>query len=258
MSFKDYVRPLISPSFRWLTFLTLSYITCLRSDLISLSQVSNFGALTISQGVLTPEIGLEDGVVRAWSSAAAEAGAFSMLRVLSFREQKHVTPKVFNYLNSFPSLALVGFEDCSVGRKDEDEALAYGWKYKTGRRLNEFPSEVGKVDETRDSAAHACFRAAGAYSVERMTAKGVEAINSLPVLHFSLGAKPRDAGFNANGNYKLQCFERIKGWTQLVEASKEPKRSLSQGVQVDRPARKKPVLRASKQQSANDFFLGLG
>ena len=258
MSLEDYIRPLISPSFQWLTFLTLSHITCLRSDLISLSQVLNLGALTISQGILTPDIGLEDGVVRAWSSAAAEAGAFSMLRVLNFREQKYITSKVFNNLISFPSLALVSFEDCSVGVKDKEAALACGWKYKTGQRLNEFPSEVGKVSETWDSAVHACFCAAGAYSVERMTAKGVEATNSLPVLHFSLGAKPRDAGLNTNGKYKLQCFERIKGWTQLVEASKDTKRSLSQGVQEDGPARKKPVLRASKQQSANDFLLGLG
>ena len=258
MSLEDYIRPLISPSFRWLTFLTLSHITCRRSDLISLSQVLNLGALTISQGILTPDIGLEDGVVRAWSSAAAETGAFSMLQVLNFREQKHITSKVFNYLNSFPSLALISFEDCSVGVKDKEAALACGWKRKTGRRLNEFPFETGKVNETWDSAVQACFRAAGPYSVERMTANGIEAIKSLPVLHFSLGAKPRDAGLSTNGSYKLQCFERIKGWTQFGESSKDPKQSLSQGVQVDGPARKKPVLRASKQQSANDFFLGLG
>lgn len=257
MGFNDYMGPLVSHSLDWLTFLTLSNITCFRGDLISLSRLSNLGVLTIGCGVSTPDIGLEDGVVRAWSNAAAEADAFSMLRVLNLREQKHVTARIFSYLCCFPSLGLVNFEACSVGIKDKGIASASAWKCKTGRLLNDFLSEIGKVDKTWDSAIHACFRAAGAYNVDRMTHGGVEAINSLPVLHFSLGAKPSDAGFNASGNYKLQCFERIQGWTPPVEISNERKRPNSQVAQSRSMPRKKPVVRASKQNSMGDLFLGL-
>jgi len=258
MGFNDYMTPLNSPAFQWLTFLTLSNITCLRNDLIALSRMANLGALTIGQGVLTPDVGLEDGVVRAWSNAAAEADAFSMLRVLNLREQKHITPRVFSYLHHFPSLALFNLEAYSISTKDREAALASGWKYKTGRMLNEHLSETGKFDKTWDSAVHACFRAAGAYGIERMTAEGVEAINSLPVLHFSLGAMPRDAGLNASGNYKLQCFERVKGWAPPVEGQKYSKPSISEVSHSSGGPRKKPVSRASKQQNARDFFLGLG
>ena len=257
MAFNDYMAPLMSPSFQWLTFLTLSNITCHRIDLVKISRMPNLGALTVGQGVLAPDVGLEDGIVRAWSNAAAEADAFSMLRVLNLRGQNHITSRIFSYLHKFPSLALFNAEACSIGVKDKEVALAGGWKYKTGRILNDFLSEIGKVDKTWDSAVHACFRAAGAYSIERMTADGVEAINSLPVLHFSLGAAPPDAGFNASGNYTLQCFERVKGWTPPANVKKDLKRSMTEIAQPSGMPRKKPVIRASKQQSVDDFLLGL-
>lgn len=258
MGFKDYMSPLNSPTFQWLTFLTLSNISCLRNNLINLSRMANLGALTIGQGVLTPDVGLEDGIVRAWSNAAAEADAFSMLRVLNLREQKHITPRIFAYLHRFPSLALLNFEACSTGIKNKEAALASGWRYKTGRMLNEHLSEIGKFDKTWDSAVHASFRAAGAYGIERLTAEGVEAVNSLPVLHFSLGAMPPDAGFTATGNYRLQCFERVKDWAPPADTQKSLKRSVSGATQPDGEPRKKSGVRASKLQSANDFFLGLG
>lgn len=258
MGFNDYMTPLNSSAFQWLTFLTLSNITCLRNDLINLSRIANLGALTVGQGVLTPDVGLEDGIVRAWSNAAAEADAFSMLRVFNLREQKHITPRIFAYLHHFPSLALFNLEACMIGIKNKEAALASGWRYKTGRMLNEHLPEIGKFDKTWDSAVHACFRAGGAYSIERITAEGVEAINSLPVLHFSLGAVPPDAGFNDSGNYKLQCFERVKGWVLPAESQKSLKRSVSEVIQANGGPRKKPGIRASKLQSASDFFLGLG
>lgn len=257
MGFNDYLTPLNSSAFQWLTFLTLSNITCLRNDLINLSRMTNLGVLTIGQGVLTPDVGLEDGIVRAWSNAAAEADAFSMLRVLNLREQKHLTPRVFTFLHRFPSLALFNLEACSIGIKDKQAALANGWRYKTGRMLNEYFSETGKIDKTWDSAVHACFRAGGAYGIEKMTAEGVEAINSLPVLHFSLGAMPPDAGFNTSGNCRLQCFSRVEGWAPPVEGQKSLERSVSEVAQPNGVPRKKPGVRASKLQSASDFFLGL-
>ena len=254
MSLGDYTSPLISPSLQWLTFLTLSSITCPRNDLISLSRMSNLAVLTIGQGVLTPDVGLEDRIVRAWSNAAAEADAFSMLRVLNLREQKHITARIFQYLPKFPSLALLSLDACAVGNNDKEAALACGWKYKTGRILNEFLLDIGKVDNTWDSTVHACFRAAGAYSVESLTHEGVEAINSLPILHSSLGNKPPDVGLNTSGNYKLQCFERIKGWSPINEF----KRPVSQVIQEKSIPRKKPAIRASKQESVGDLFLGMG
>lgn len=262
MSLGDYTKPLISPSFQWITFLTLSNITISRQHLINLGNLVNVGVLTIGTGVLTPDGGLEDGVVRAWGRAAVEADAFSLLRVLNLRHQRHVTPKVFQYLHDFPLLSLFNLEDCSLGPKDKQAAMVAGWRYKTGKMLNDFLPVLGKVDATWDSVVHACFRAGGAYGVATVTAEGVDAINSLPVLHFTIGASPAatsDAGLNASGNYKLQCFERIARWVPPKTANpKAAKRPSNAVATSEGQSRKKPMLRGSRQQDMGDLLTGFG
>lgn len=239
--------------------MTLSNVTISRRDLINLSKLANIGVLTIGNGVLTPDVGLEDGVVRAWSRAAADSDAFSLLRVLNLRHQKAVTTRVFQYLHDFPSLSLFNLDECSIGPRDKAPALAAGWKYKTSKMLNDHLPDLGKVDATWDSIAHACFRAGGAYGIESITAEGVEAINALPVLHFALGASTSDAGLNAHGNYKLQCFERVKSWIPpRPKKSEAQKRAIDDVGKSQVLLRKKPMLRASKTQDMGDWLIGFG
>ena len=258
MNLESYTKPLVSASFQWITFFTLSNVTISRRDLINMSNLVNLGALAIGSGVLTPDVGLEDGVVRAWSRAAADAEAFSLLRVLNLRNQKDVTARVFQYLHDFPSLSIVGLDGCSIGIKNKQIAMSFGWRYKTGKMLNEHLPDSGKGDATWDSLTHACFRAGGAYSVETVTAEGVEAVNALPMLHFTLGAATSDAELNASGNYKLQCFERVADWTPPVSNLEEKKRPIDAVDKSKGLSRKKPVLRASKQQTMSDLLMGLG
>lgn len=259
MTLESYVKPLVSASFQWITFLTLSNVTISRRDLINLSTLVNLGALTIGSGVLTPDVGLEDGMVRAWARAAAEAEAFSLLRVLNLRNQKDVTPRVFQYLHDFPSLSIVGLDSCSIGVKNKQIAMSFGWKYTTGKMLNEHLPDSGEGDATWDSVTHACFRAGGTYSIEIVTAEGVEAVNALPMLHFALGAVTSDAELNASGNYKLQCYERVAKWTppsvSNLEAQKRPIDAVDRSECLPR---KKPMLRASKKQTMGDLLVGFG
>lgn len=253
MSLGDYTKPLISHSFQWITFLTLSNVTISRNDLISLSNLTNVGVLTIGHCILTPDVGLEDGVVRAWGRAALEADAFSLLRVLNLRQQRQVTQRTFQYLQDFPSLSIFNLDDCSLGPKDKQAALTAGWRYRTGNILNDFLPEPGKVDATWDSVAHACFRDEGAYGIDST------AINSLPVLHFTIGATTSDAGLNASVNYKLQCYERIVNWTAPQKGSLQPmKRPIDATAMSGGRPRKKPMLRASRQESLGDLLTGVG
>ena len=269
MGFLDYIAPLISPSFSWLTFLTISNITCLRGDIVKLSQLVNLGVLTVDGGVRCPEFGLEDGIVKAWERTALESDAFSTLRVLIFREQNDISSRVFLYLQGFPALALFILEDCSIGVKDIDTAVGEGWKYKSGRILKDSLPEIGCVDNnTWNSVAHAAFRVAGAINVERSTigsksikhpagtADGTEAVNLLPVLHFSLVGAPRAA--DLNGDCKLQCFERATGRLKVpVKHETRLKRPMSGWLPLTQYSRKKPVIRASKQRDVNDWLAGL-
>lgn len=258
MTLESYTKPLVSASFQWITFLTLSDVTISRRDLINLSNLVNLGALTIGSGVLTPDVGLEDGVVRAWARAAADTEAFSLLRVLNLRNQKDVTARVFQYLLDFPSLAIVGLAGCSIGIKNKQIAMSFGWRYTTSKMLNEHLPGSGEGDATWDSVTHACFRAGGAYSAETVTAEGVEAVNALPMLHFALGTATSDAELNASGNYKLQCFERIAKWTPPVSNLEAQKRPIDAVDKSKGLPRKKPMLRASKQQIMGDLLMGFG
>lgn len=258
MSFIDYINPLKSSSFSWLTFLTLANITCLRSDLAKLSLIVNLAVLTVDKGVRCPDFGLEDGVLRAWGRSAVESDGFSMLRVISLRGQRYLSSQVFSYLQGFPALALLILEGCSIGINDQGTALRAGWKYSTGQRWKGPLAEVGGVNPSWDSVVHETFLAAGAFSIERITAERVEVINALPMLHFSLAGTPREAHLDAGGNHQLQCFERSKGeriaQSSLTGELKRPFDDVSDGSKA---ARKKPMIRASKQQDLNAWFAAL-
>ncbi|KAL8823434.1 MAG: hypothetical protein Q9191_005859 [Dirinaria sp. TL-2023a] len=268
MGFLDYITPLISSSFNWLTFLTISNITCSRGDIVKLSELVNLGVLTVDRGVRCPEFGLEDGIVRAWERAANESDAFRMLRVLNFRGQRDISDRVFLYLQGFPALALFILEDCDIGVKDVDTAAGAGWKCKTEHNLTDFLPEPGCVNNNWNSVTHAAFRAAGIINTERMiagskslhrdisTADRAEAVDLLPVLHFSFAGAPRDADLDRN--CKLQCFERTTARSNMSEKHDTGlKRPLGGCSPRPRCSRKKPVIRASKQLDVNSWFTGL-
>ena len=259
LALATYVTPITSPSFNWITFLTLSNITCSRADLVNVSKLTNIGALTIGRGVWIGETGPDDSIVRAWSRAAAEANAFSMLRVLVCRSKKEITPRSFTYFNQFPALALFIVEDCNFGLRDKEQARSLGWKYRTGKDLSEFFIGGGLTDHKWDSTMHASFRCGGAYGIEHLTAEGVEAIDSLPVLHFSLGGDPPDAALDLQTDGRTRCFQRVlRLVTVSMTQNAAAKRPVSEAVPVSGQPRKKPTIRSSKQQSFDDLLSGFG
>ena len=259
MALAAYVTPITSPSFNWITFLTLSHVSCSRADLVNISKLVNVGALTIGRDVSIGETGLDDSIVRAWSRAATEADAFSMLRVFACRFQKEITPRSFAYFNQFPALALFVVEDCNFGPRDKEQARCLGWKYKTGKDLSDFFMGGGLRDYKWDSMMHASFRCGGAYGIECLTAEGVEAIDSLPVLHLSLASDPPDAALDLQKGGRTRCFERMSYQVAIPTIqNRTAKRPASEAVQMSGQPRKKPTIRSSKQQSFDDLLSGFG
>lgn len=255
-NFSNYISPLISHSFHWITSLTLSHVACSRTNLVQLSRLVNLGVLTIGQGTICPEVGLDDSIIRAWSRAAVESDAFSMLRVLVCRSQKEITSRLFSYLASFPSLAFFNVEDCNIGSKDKKMASDAGWGYLVGKQLNEFLAKNGAQDYAWDSIVRSFFRGGGAYSIEQLSAEGVDAANALPVLHCSIGAAPLDAAIDVRGNQGIKSFQRIKNHTKTPMArTKILKRSGEELPQLSNLSRKKPAMRALKQQSMEHSLL---
>lgn len=259
MALSAYITPITSPSFTWITFLTLSNVVCSRVDLVNVSKLTNLGVLTIGRGVWMGETGIDDSIIRAWSRAATEADAFSMLRVLVCRSQKEITPRSFAYFNHFPALALFIVEDCNFRPREKEPGRSLGWKYRTGKHLSELFMGGGLKDYKWDSMMHAAFRCGGAYGIDSMTAEGVEAIGSLPMLHFSLGGDPPDAAFDLQKGQRTRCFERVSRQIAVPTVPNTTvKRPANETLHTIGRPRKKPMIRSSKQQSFEDLLSGFG
>lgn len=273
-SFKSYIEPLISGTFHWLTFLSISNLPCSRTDLLQLFQLTNLGVLTVGQGVdcSGSGIGLDDSIIRSWARAAATSSgsAFSCLRVLNCVSQQGLSAKILPYLNDLPALALFTFDNCPGihGPREKEEGSRLGWRYKTGGELSAFFAQSGAVSTSWDDVSRASFRRCGPFSVKKISAEGVEAFDSLPVLHFSFG-KQLDVVVDGTRTQSLRAFYRVKEYVLPIAPAPAPaslglavnskkKRPLEEqqlGTTIPRP-RKKPTIKASKQQSINDMLMG--
>lgn len=273
-SFNSYIEPLISPTFHWLTFLSISHLPCSRTDLLQLFQLTNLGVLTVGQGVNCSGsgIGLDDSIIRSWARAAATSSgsAFSCLRVLNCVSQQGLSAKILPYLNEFPALALFTFDRCPGihGPRERNEASRLGWRYKTGAELSAFFAQSGAVSTSWDDVSRASFRGCGPFSVNKITAEGVKAFDTLPVLHFSFG-KQLDVVVDGTRTQSLRAFYRVKEYVLPTAPAPAPtplglavnskkKRPLEEqqpGTTMPCP-RKKPTIKASKRQSMNDMLMG--
>ena len=134
-------------------------------------------------------------------------------------------------------------------------ARSHGWNYKTGKDLSDWLVVGGSTGAGWDSIIHASFRLGGVFSEKMLTAEGVEAIDAIPVLHISVGATQPDALVDVTGDRSLMSFHRKR--VDTVRFSN--KRPLSQNIAPRiEMSRKKPTLRASKQQNMEDVLTGFG
>lgn len=272
-SFKSYIEPLISPSFYWLTILSISQFPCSRTDLLQLFQLTNLCVLTVGQGVNCSGsgIGLDDSIIRSWARAAANSSgsSFSCLRVLNCVFQQGLSAKILSYLNDFPALALFTFDHCPGihGTREKNEAARLGWRYKTGAELCAFFAQSGAISTSWDDVSRASFRGCGPFSVKKATAEGVEAFDTLPVLHFSFGKQPHVV-VDSTRTQSLRAFYRVKEYVLSTAPAPTPTPlGLTTGSKKKRPLeeqqpattkprpRKKHTIKASKQQSINDMLM---
>ena len=262
MRLGDYIKPASSSSLDWITFLTLSNISCARIDLIKISQLPNVGVLAIGPEVLAEDHGLDDGLIRTWARAAVTADAFSVLRVFCCRSQKNITPRVFSYITQFPALTILNVEDCDLNHQHKSDALGYGWKYRAGEVLRDclVRSCTGGTDW--DSGTHASFQLGGSSCREVLTAEAVNAIDQLPRLHLSIGGSLRAAAVGVIEKASMQSFYR----TWLITSQEH---NLLGSSLDERPSRhsqclssskilRKLTVRSSKEQSLEAILLGTG
>lgn len=145
-----------------------------------------------------------------------------------------------------------------------------------------FFAQSGATSTSWDDVSRASFRECGPFSVKQITAEGVEAFDTLPVLHFSFGNKP-DTVVDGTRAQSLRAFYRVKEYVPFAPApasapimdlaafsglekkkkekkkrpleEQQPGQELNNITMTPRP-RKKPTIKASKQQSMNDMLMG--
>lgn len=257
-----YVKPLLSPSFDWIVHLSLSNVASSlfnwassRAEIASLSRLVNLGAMTIDGSPTGTS--LDDGIIRAWARAATESGAFSMLRVLILKAQKEITSQSFAYLSQFPSLALVNTENCLLDVRSMAEATGLGWRYRTGRDLTDFLNEKGPTGVSWDAVVRALFRQAGAYDADHLDQQSVEAIDSLPVLHFCLGRPSAPTPWDFLANERMMCYQRICLKSPPSHSATVDMALCDEQKSKNVPA-KRPKVRNSKLESFGDLLVGFG
>ena len=210
MSLSNYIKPVIAPSFEWITFLALNGLSCSRLELINISKLLNIGVLAVGPNVQISDGELDDSLVRAWARAASESNAFGMLRVLACRRQKGVTAQSFQHLSLFPALSVLGFEDCKLGPRDKAAAKPFGWQYQTGQQLSKFLIAGDCDDGSWNTIMKSLFSRGSEYCVDTLTAEGVDAVNSLPMLSFAIGGRSIPANVDKIGRESMRCFYRLR------------------------------------------------
>jgi hypothetical protein len=259
-----YVTPIVSESFHWITHLSISNVMFSRTELVNLSKLVNIGALDILASPRYPQTSLdtmEDGIVRAWSRAATEEGAFSKLRVLMLRYHTEVTPRSLEYINCFPSLMLYNVTGCSITTKSEGKAHKLGWTCEAGKDLLEALQRDKEMARSWDLPIHACFRRAGVLAaLDQSKVEPVRRIDKLPVLNFRIGPNAAEDLFANLLNSDMLFFQRLPpddiGAVSESEAGKKggPENERSESS----PPLKKRKLKVSRHKNFEELLKEFG
>jgi hypothetical protein len=121
-----YTCPLTSMSLEFLTILSITTAFNLR-DLAKLSEIPNLGVLEIIRTSGTIQCTVHDRLIRAWSIAAINDGAFKVLRILSLWNHPDITTQSLAYVNSFPALGVYDVRGCGIDIRSPIAARSLGW-----------------------------------------------------------------------------------------------------------------------------------
>ena len=206
MYLEDYVRPITAPSFKWITFLTLNDVTCSRSELINISQLTNLGVLTIGSLVRTPDGGIDDSILRCWARESTERKTFSKLKVLACRRQGRLTTRTFEYLGDLVAMNTFILEECSIDGGARYHAESSGWKCRNTKALDALLEKKKNTANAWDFMMKALYTHGQRF--EHVTETCNEANDCLPILEMSLGGRSQAVSIDFQGKIRLNYFAR--------------------------------------------------
>lgn len=255
MGLIECIRHIDSPSFHFITFLSLSDFSCSRSDLIHLSRLTNLGMLTIIARD-SSWVSLEDSIVRAWGRAASESGAFSRFRILVCRFQTYFTGRVFTYFQDFPALDMILLDQCRVFKGLTDQATKHKWHAKEHSRLRRDAVELPAWKDIYSGL----FKKGALFDIEAMHKPFENDKDLEPILDVSLGVRAKSASClltrspALSGNSWLFRREGRCSDGSSLDSSSPQKRSLAENSVASSRSFKRPALRSSRQRTMKDLL----
>ena len=255
MDFSVYIKHVTSTSYQWITHLNLVNFNFERRDLMDLAKLINLGALTVeSTSSRLIDSCVDDNIIQAWARAALEVGAFSMLRVLACSFQL-LTSTTFGYLSQFPVLSIFLLINKAPHLhlkntiKAKAEAHKSDWKFKQDWEIevNEGKNPLNLCNNSWELFIHEMFHYGGYFGVASISKEGVEAINRLPELQFSLGCK----GSKIKIDSSLEIYERTFSSRKTFNGN-----DLIQKRRIEEPnggqGTKKRIMRVSRTGNISD------
>ncbi|KAL8902228.1 MAG: hypothetical protein Q9192_000103 [Flavoplaca navasiana] len=251
------IMHIVSPSFQFITFLTLSNISCSRRDLIQLSRLTNLGMLRITTGYPdSTGVSLEDRIIRAWGRAAAESGAFTKLRILVSKYQTHLTSKVFAYLRDFPALDVVVLDGCWSWGGVAEEAEKHEWHTTAHSKLRH--DSLGYRSPAWKDIYCRLLDNRNLSVIEAMGEASENDENSVPILDVSMVSAVQPASLQLNRCQNLSdhtWYFRRKGrcaHTGSLPMLRPQRRSRAEDPDARSQAPKKPAVRSSQHRNMKD------
>ncbi|KAI9809648.1 MAG: hypothetical protein M1825_000080 [Sarcosagium campestre] len=120
----EFIGPVTSLDCRWITVLSLPALLSSRTELASLSDMTNLGALHISPTLAETcdrpdgDFVLDDSILRAWSRAAVQNGGFKSLRFLALINHRSITLQGLKYLEAIPTLMICDLTGSAIRTAD--------------------------------------------------------------------------------------------------------------------------------------------
>ena len=257
----DYATSLSTPSLTFITSLIIWNIPLPKTDLINISKITNLGSLIVGSETwgFRFEVGLDDQIVRAWSRAAQEAGAFSQLRFFACAGENQVTSRIYEYLTAVPSLCFIsintpknvsihtpGVEKCPANGHTWSDAVPY---------IHETIGDSGSYQALGwNSQSHNLYRMSGSHLGKKDLQSKAVAAKSLPFFTLCMGSPPNKHDFERMRICFRVPIQDVPDRFNLIE--KERREMFVQlpgneGPPSSEPPAKRTKLRSSKIRAAD-------
>ncbi|KAL8675413.1 MAG: hypothetical protein Q9168_000244 [Polycauliona sp. 1 TL-2023] len=251
------INHIVSPPFHFITFLSLSDLSCSRTELIQLSRLTNLGMLKIAAQD-SSYVSLEDSIIRAWGRAACEAGAFSRFRILVCKSQINITGRIFAYFRDFPALDMVLLDRCSVSPAFLGQSRKHDWHAEEHSKLGHDPDAL-VLPAWKDLYSDS-WKKRALFDKEALHESFEPNEGLQPILSVSLGSTVNVT----SGMYSLSpalpdniwLFRRdgLRHGNGSLVGRCPQKRLLAEDSEASSRLSKRPALRSSRQRTMKDML----